>query len=215
VETSQRFVVVRNLRPNMQEFRDHQGVGRLLGPTGEENSMIKLILEELDAHRYEHALKQYTALKLVGGFEITFSDNVDLTDIKVTEPKLIVHSTADVDQALADRIAFIRKTNETNSVNARLAAAKATRQIAEQTVADNAENAPAPAPDAAAPSTPTAPARTPLFNPDAGSDITAENLAAMEKPALYELAATLGLQVKKGTSLGGLRKAILLKTESK
>lgn len=206
----QKYVVVTNMLGNDNMFTDHQGVARVLAPAGDAGCSIKLILDSVDPTDLDRNIRKYMTLSASSNFACNFSSNIDLKDIRPVKPKLEVVSTAHVDQQLADRINFIRSQAAKKSQEERLEAARNSRvqalRTAHLTEAEIAATAVQP-PKVES----NQPVQTSItVGGDDASGVTKEYLDTLSKEQLYEAAAGLGLVVKKGASVGGLKKAILL-----
>lgn len=206
----QKYVVVSNMLGNDNMFSDHQGVARVLAPAGAAGCSIKLILDTVDPTELERYIRRYMTLGKNDQFACAFSGNIDLKGIRPVQHKLEVISTAHVDQQIADRVSFIRSQMAKKSQEERLDAARNSRvqavRTAHLTEAEIAATAKQPQKDVD--DKPVQPSIT--VNADNVGGVTKEYLDTLSKEQLYVAASGLGLSVKKGASVGGIKKAIML-----
>jgi len=210
------YVVIRNLSKGPKGFSDHRNSPVTLDAFGGANDQIKILLEESNLDK---AVRHYVTYRKAA-MQVTFSEGI-VDKFPEFKDHLTVHSTAGVDQSLADRVEFVRKSQADKKSQEDSAAVRLVRARAQNTIADNSKERTAMSSSDAHPGNfqerhvpaadKAAPARAPMGNEEQEGDVlTVENLSQKEVPELIEIASKLGVKLKADVAKGAAVKSILL-----
>jgi hypothetical protein len=214
------YVILRNLSKGPKGFSDHRNSPVMLDAFGGKNDQIKILLEESNLDK---AVRHYVTYRKAA-MQVTFSDGI-IDKFPEFKDHLTVHSTAGVDQSLADRVEFVRKSQADKKAKEDSTAVRLARARAQNTISDNSKERTAmSSSDAnpgefkerheAAPAS-KAPARAPMGNENKteeteGVALTVESLSQKDVPELIEIAAKRGVNLKADVTKGAAVKSILL-----